>query len=126
MANPIIRFVESVCVQTAVYWGSPNPDGYGGYSYDAPVEVLCRWDDKVQMVRDSRGDEVVSNAEIMVAQDLAEGGMMHLGKLTELTESQKNNPLEVPQARIILRLNRVPLFRSKTEFIYTVFLGGRR
>ncbi|MBU0778220.1 glycoside hydrolase [Patescibacteria group bacterium] len=62
----ITKFIEKVCAQTAVYWGNPHPDGYGGTLYDDPVEVHCRWDEKINVVKDRDGKEVVSKARLLM------------------------------------------------------------
>ena len=82
------EFIEKTLVQTAVYWGNPVADGYGGYTYDAPIEIDCRWQSKkeriaVQQGTSANSEEDISNAQIYVKQDLNEGAFLYLGTLAE-------------------------------------------
>jgi len=122
MANPLIKFVESVCVQTAVYWGNPQPDGYGGMDYDDPTEISCRWDGSTKRITKNQGEEIVSRAEIRVTHDLDDDGMLYLGTLDDLDTSQQNDPESVSRAYRIQKIDKNPLFRSSTEFVRVVYL----
>jgi hypothetical protein len=122
MTDPLIKFVESVCVQTSVYWGSPSPDGYGGYTFADPVEISCRWDGKTQMVKGADGKEVVSRAEIMILQDVNEGGYLYLGELADLDSDEEENPMKLEGAYEILRFDKTPLFQSTSEFVRKAYL----
>lgn len=117
----IIGFIESVCVQTAVYWGNPQPSGMGGMIYDSPVEIKVRWDGKKQVVRTKKGKEVISNAEILVTQELDEEGYIYLGSLAEFATTPEN-PMGVDGAFEILSTESTPLFRSTDEFVRTVYV----
>lgn len=122
MANPLLRFVASVCVQTAVYWGNPQPDGYGGTDYDDPVEIYCRWDDQTERITNNQGEEIVSKAQILVTQDLDEGGLLYLGTLGDLDSAQEDDPETVSGGYKIQRIDKNPLFRSTSEFVRVAYL----
>jgi hypothetical protein len=122
MADPLLKFIESVCVQTAVYWGNPRNDGYGGTTYDSPVEIKCRWDGTTKRVTNNQGVEVVSQAEVLVTQDMDADGLLYLGALSDLTTTQQNDPAQVVGAYKIQRVDKNPLFRSTSEFVRTVYL----
>ena len=122
MANPLIKFVKSVCVQTAVYWENPQPDGYGGMDYDDPIEISCRWDGSTQRITNNEGEEIVSRAEVLVTQDLDDNGMLYLGTLDDLDSSQQNDPASVPGAHRIQKIDKNPLFRSASEFVRVAYL----
>lgn len=116
----IIKFIKSVCVQPAVYWGAPEADGFGGVSYADPVQRYVRWEDKAEMIVDSQGREIVSRAEVMTPEDMDIQGMLWLGELSELSEAQKADPMTV--AYEIKTKMRSPLFRSIDEFVMMVYL----
>ena len=126
MVDPLIRFVQSVCVQTAVYWGNPQPDGYGGKTYDDPVEISCRWDEKIQVITKqligTQGEEVISKAEILLTQDVDENGLLYLGVLDDLDSASEDDPATLENAWRILRFDKTPLFQSATEFIQKAYL----
>ncbi len=122
MTDPLIKFIQSVCTQTAVYWGNPQPDGYGGSTYDDPVEISCRWDEKINMIRSTQGEEVVSKAEILLTQDVDENGLIFLGDLDDLGSSVEENPETSDRTWKILRFDKTPLFQSSTEFVQKAYL----
>ena len=130
MASGIIKFIKKVCVQTAVYWGSPTLDGYGGKTFADPVELTPpnggRWDQKVQLVEDkgirATGEEIISNAVVLLNQDVDEQGYLYLGSLDDLDSGVQDNPLEVEGAYEIKKVEKIPLFRSATEFVRKAYL----
>lgn len=70
--------------QSAVYWGNPVKDGEGGFTFDDPVEIVCRWEEMNQIVSDSKGNELTSRAVVYLLQDVDEEGYLYLGDLTGL------------------------------------------
>jgi hypothetical protein len=122
----IIQFIEKVCVQTAVYWGNPRPDGHGGTIFDAAVEIACRWDSKVELIGDkgttATGKVVVSKAQLLVTQDVQEQGWVYLGILDDLNSAQIGDPKEVDGAYEIKAFEKVPLFRSTSKFVRKAYL----
>jgi len=118
----IIKFIEKVCAQTAVYWGSPVEDGYGKHTYADPVEIACRWDGIVKVVTDKDGKEIVSRARLLLTQEVDEEGFLFLGNLDDLDSEGEEDPLTVDGAYQIIRLDKTPLFRSTDEFVYEVYL----
>jgi hypothetical protein len=70
--------------QRAVYWGSPNEDGYGGKTFADAIEIACRWEEMRQVILDTKGNQIVCRALIFVNQDLDEEGYLYLGNLTDL------------------------------------------
>lgn len=124
----IIQFVKKVCVQTAVYWDAPVPDGYGGMLFDYPREIKCRWEDKRRLFRATNGNEFETKAEILVTEDVVLQGWMYLGSLDDISSSEDSsgteiNPMDVEGAYEIVAFDKIPLYRSTTKFVRTVFLG---
>ena len=75
--------------QTATYWGTPTQDGYGGFTFDDPVEVDCKWQGRNELFIDSKGNEVRSRAVVYLDQYVDEGGYLHLGTLDDLDSSSE-------------------------------------
>ena len=109
------------CVQTAVYWGNPVPDGYGSFTFDAAVEIDCRWEDRVGTFTSNKGEQIYSKATVFVLQDVDEGGFLCLNDLDSLA-SDVSNPKEIDNAFEIKRFDKSPGLGSTTEFVRKAYL----
>jgi len=118
----LARLSDRWAVQTAVYWGNPQPDGYGGTDYDSPIEISVRWEEKPRRVTDSNGKEIVSRAEVLVTQDVVAEGLLYLGALSDLTSSEESNPETVEAAYKIRRFDKSPLPGETDQFIRIAYL----
>lgn len=118
----IPQFIRKISVQTAVYWGSPADDGYGGFTFDSPVEIPVRWDEKHELITASNGEQIVTKAEIFVNQDVDVNGYLFLGNLTALSDEQSANPKLHDQAHCIRQTSKVPLIKSTTQFVRKAFI----
>lgn len=108
------QFPNRNLTQTAVYWGNPTPDGYGDYSWDDPVEIDCRWSEEREVVKNQDGEEVISQAQVQVDQDLDQNGVLYLGALTDLDSDPI--PDEVEQAYHIITIMKVPTMKGDKYF----------
>ena len=123
----IDKFIKKVCVQTAVYWGSPTKDGYGTMTYDDPIEVQCRWAEKQSIVIGTDGKERVSKAEILVTEDLDIQGLLYLGYLTDIEDYYESNGTTIDLDSVddvfeIIAFNKVPMIKSRTVYVRTAFI----
>lgn len=119
----ITKFISKVCVQTAVYWGNPVSDGMGGHTFDVPVEIKCRWTDKVRITTDSNGLQLQAKGNLLVTQDLDYEGWVMLGTLEDLPDLESADPLKVSGAYKIVAIDKVPMIKSTTVFVRTIFFG---
>lgn len=101
-----MSWITQNLVQTLVYWANPVPDGYGGYVYDLPVEILGRWEDTSELFIDKTGHEVRSRAKVFLTQDVEEGGYLFLGEITDLSSSL--DPQDMEKAYEIRAFKKVP------------------
>ncbi len=116
--------------QTCVYWGNPVPDGEGGFTFDEPVEILCRWENINQVITDAKGAAITSRAVVFVLQDLTEEGYLYLGDLESLYDSLDlessastlSNPITITNAWIIKRFQKEPTLGSTTDFLRKAYL----
>jgi len=124
----IISFIKNkVCKQPVIYWGNPQNDGFGGLSFDAPVQIKCRWTGDSQLLHVAQNAvEMTDRSDVLVTQDLDEQGFLCLGLLSEFDGIDITNPLTVAGAHQIFKMKRTPLFGSKKEFVYIANLRLER
>jgi len=120
----ISSFVASTCVQTAVYWGNPVNDGHGQNTYDAPVEIPCRWEGKKQLLKtyDSKGNIIEYIGVVFVNQDLDEDGCLFLGTLDDLDSGAFAEPEIMEDVFPIKQFEKLPSLRSSTDFYRKAYL----
>jgi hypothetical protein len=111
-----MAFPDNNLHQTAVYWGNPASDGYGGYTWDDPVEIDCRWVRRTRLVKNAQGKEVVSNASVQVDQDVDLDGYLYLGDLDDLDSDEEANPMKVDGAYKILAFDKTPTILGEAYF----------
>ena len=91
--------------QTATYWSAPVQSGFGGYSFGAPVQIACRWENVTERFMDATGSEAVSNAKVWTFDALDVGGYLYLGV------SAATDPTNVNKAYPIRRCDEIPDLR---------------
>lgn len=122
----IERIINRMCVQTAVYWGSPTADGFGGINYDEAKEIKCRWENKSELITggeaDNPGEELISDAQVYVLEDLDELGYLFLGTLNDLDSDAQEQPETISTAFQIKKFEKTAAHRSTTDFLRKVYL----
>jgi hypothetical protein len=124
----IESFLRKVCVQTAVYWGNPVPDGFGGMTFDYPVEIKVRWDEKYKIVISKEGKEVTSTATILCSDDLDMEGRLFLGTLDDLWEQSETSsdglidPSLFTGVFEIMSREKVSMIKKTDQFVRTYYL----
>jgi len=106
----------------AVYWGSPTKDGFGGFTWDDPVEIDCRWVDSNEQIFTGNGDQIISKAKVTVNQDLDEQGILFLGEIADLTVAQKADPKTLSSTFPIKKFKKTPTINKPTRFFRKAFL----
>lgn len=124
----IQRFIERICVQTAVYWAAPVADGYGSMTYADPVEIPCRWTDKTRVMKNALGEEFTTRGEVLVTQDLELEGWLFLGTLDDVESVDsdtvyEDNPMNIEGAYRIISIDKTPMIRSTSVFVRTVYFA---
>lgn len=112
----IIDDIAEMCVETAVYWGNPVEDGYGGKTFDDPIEISCRWENVNQIVSDEKGVETTCRGLVYTTQDVKEEGYLYRGTLDDLYDSNASdssagevyNPKTITGAWAIKRFQKIP------------------
>ena len=118
--------LQRKCTQTAVYWGNPQEDGYGGKTWDDPVEIMCRWEEKTQFLgligEDGMGERTISRALVYTLQDVEINGLLYLGTLDDLDSNQEDDPKSIEGICIVKRFEKTQALGSTSEFLRKVFL----
>lgn len=129
----IETFLTQICDDTAVYWGNPQSDGRGGYTYDDPVDIDCRWKDGEQIMTTDDGRQFVSRATVHLLQDVDTEGLLYHGTLAALealyddSEGDSSGVWYDPEIIeeglcIIKKFSKTPSLRLTTEYVRKSFL----
>lgn len=100
------NFITRQLNQTAVYWGTPVADGWGGRSFASGIEIAVRWEHKAQAFVDALGQETVSRAVVYADQDFDIGGYLYLGELADLSSAP--DPKDSSSAYEIRQFEKTP------------------
>ena len=100
------RYITKNLNQTITYWANPTSDGWGGSTFDTPVAITGRWEDRQELYRDADGQEVLSHAVVFVGQDVDIKGYLYLGT------SVAANPKNVDGAREIKSFRKIPNLKA--------------
>ena len=124
----IEKIIAKFCVETAVYWGSPQNDGFRD-TFDGPIEISCRWEDKSEVdigwfSSGFPGNIRLSKSSLLVTQDLDIKGYLWKGTLEELSAMYADitDPMNIIDAYLIHRVDKIPMVFKKDEFVRTVWL----
>lgn len=131
----IDKLLAKKCKQTAVYWGNPVEDGFGGKTFDDPIELSpdddngVRWEEKVQVIIDENGVSHISRAVVFLQQDVDVEGCLYLGTLDDLVDYLDSSagsyidPMDVEEGIcIIKRFEKTPSLNSSDVFLRKAFL----
>lgn len=115
--------IARACTQTAVYWGEPTPDGYGGRTFGSayPEEISCRWEARTEVITDGQGNEIISRARVYVTEDVEEEGWLFLGELDDLDSDAEEDPMKVDSVHKIKRFDKIPSMRGD-DFVRIAYL----
>jgi len=116
------NFLKRTYTQDAVYWGPVTEDGYGAKVYATPIQIKCRWEERDQTLTNPKGAIIGSRARVFVLQDVEEEGFLFQGKLADLSNEHKANPMGLDKAWSIKQFEKVPELGSPTNFIRIAYL----
>ena len=106
-------------IHDIVYWAPSSYTGIGR-TFSNPVAVTGRWVDKSEMFKDSQGREKLSQAVVLISQDVLPGGYLFKGKLADLP-TVVSTPDEVSGAYEINLFQKVPNLKG-TKTVRKVWL----
>ena len=114
-----MSIIKKMRRQKAVWWArSAAPDAYGAFTFSAPVEIDCRWDDQAVEFMDGKGQNLVSNSVVYPDRILSVGDRLRRGSLGG---GLPGDPLTLTDTFSIKRFDQTPNFKA-TETLYTAYL----
>jgi len=122
--NVVSLFTKQKCV----YWAISGNDGKGGFTFDAPIEIDCRWDDKLELKEDYDGNRFSSQAQVLVKIDIARRSYLANYTLTALQAIATangydiNDPRDFPNVFIVIQFEKIPMVFADDDFVRTAFL----
>jgi len=83
-------------IHDIVYWGNPQPDGKGHFTFDDPIQIRGRWSEHGELFATAAGKQEMSKGSALVDRDLDMDGYLYHGTLDDLdtldsTRSPYNN-----------------------------------
>lgn len=105
--------------QMAVYWSKSGIDKYGQPTWNAPVEIVCRWEYKAKQYVHPTGTSMVSTCVVLIHQDLDIGGVLMLGDLYDV--NYPDSPKENTNAFEIQQFEKIPDKKAK-KFVRRIYL----
>ena len=103
----------------AVYWAPAGMDAYGVPTFESPLQILCRWEDRVERYIRPDGTEHSSQCMVDPDRDLLIGGMLKLGTL-ELVDDVLE-PRNNAGAYEIMAWEKIPNIRGN-KYVRTAIL----
>lgn len=110
-----MRILDRQRCQKAVYWGAPRSDGRGGQTFGTPIELLVRWEAKMQTIVDHEGQQTTASANVTVSdrQHVDNNGFMWLGTLANIPGGLSANPEHIAGAARIRNVTDNPDIRGR-------------
>ena len=101
--------------QDATYWAPGDKDLFGKVSFTTPVQMKCRWENRMESIQSKTGEEYVSKSRVFLAVNVDLDGYLYPGLTSEL------NPIGLDGAQEIQAVGRVPDLRN-TQTLYMAYL----
>lgn len=80
-----MSIISASRTETAIWWQATGKDEWGAPTFASPVEIECKWIQQRRRYVSQQGDDVVSDATVMVDRDVANGDYLQLGELDSTT-----------------------------------------
>ena len=100
-----MRIIKKSRKHPAILWRRLGDSGRGYFTYEAPVEIKCRWDDVTGHNFDEHGVSYHVMAEVIIDREVTLGDALRYGKLADL-EFDASDPLAIPGVGLVKKLER--------------------
>lgn len=104
-----MSFITANLKQVISHWSkSGSRDTYGNPTWDTPVLILGRWEDRTEKITLPTGEEYISRSIVFLDTDVAIGDYIFQGEFG----SGDTDPHNVTDAFEVKDFNKVPRLRS--------------
>lgn len=117
--------VSSWMIHNAVYWSGAESDGYGGSTFDDPIQIKVRWDDLMTISSSPNGSELVSDASVRSLVPLEPGCLIWKGELLDLDSIEAAAPLTKKGTKEVISCSAIADLRGEMIY-YRSSLGASR
>lgn len=101
--------------ETLTYWAPASHDHWGKETWNDPVTISGRWEDRAERFATPLGEEAISNAKVFLASGVTVAGWIFSGTSTA------SDPTTVSGAYPVRRAEKIPTLRE-SEYIYKAYL----
>lgn len=84
------------------FWAFSGTDDFGNTQFSSPVYVDCRWEDKQELFRNEEGNEVMSEAVVLLGSSVSIEGYLYHGT------SSGSDPTAISDAKEIRQYSEIP------------------
>jgi len=115
-----MALVRKMLRQKAVWWRKASINRFGQTIFAMPVEINCRWEDRIGVFYNAKGEKADSKATVYVGQELSVGDVLMEG---ELESGTPDDPKLEPDALPIKAFDRLPSLRNNpNKTLFTAHL----
>lgn len=97
-----MSFLTFGLTQTLTLWVLTGVDAYNKPSFAAPVQRICRWEERTTRLENAEGQVVLARSRIFLAEDVAIGDFIAFGTIATA------DPRQVLSARAVLEFRKTP------------------
>lgn len=120
-----MRIIRKMRRRKAVYWAPAGNDRMGKATFAEPIEIKCRWEDKVSEIVNSEGRTIVTTSIVYPDQVLELTGYLWLIPKGEDMDSVEGlnltNPKANEGAKEVKAMGQLPDLRD-TDVLLTAWL----
>lgn len=111
--------IKKMRKQAAILWTrKTEPDDFGKFGFNEPVQIKCRWDEKTGTVVGKTGEIMSGMDTVYVDREVRLGDKLKKGSMDSTTP---DDPLTDKEAFEIEGIENIPNFKAK-EFLHIAYL----
>lgn len=109
--------------QKAVWWQATGRNRHNETTFADAVEIDCRWENKVQLVKDADGKEIISKAQVFHDKNVDERDYLFEGTLSDLDSAAEEDPYQATGAYEVKSKDDMASLGKSTKTLKIAYLG---